>query len=173
MSRLLVIGCGGVASVAIRKCCQNSSVFTELCIASRTKAKCDALKAALEGKTDTRIETAQVDADCPEQVEELIRSYKPDAVLNVALPYQDLAIMDACLKTGVDYIDTANYEAEDTEDPAWRAIYEKRCREKGFTAYFDYSWQWAYRERFEKAGITGLLGSGFDPGVTSVFSAYA
>ena len=111
MSRLLVIGCGGVASVAIRKCCQNSSVFTELCIASRTKAKCDALKAALEGKTDTRIETAQVDADCPEQVEELIRSYKPDAVLNVALPYQDLAIMDACLKTGVDYIDTASYEA--------------------------------------------------------------
>ena len=173
MSRLLVIGCGGVASVAIRKCCQNSGVFTELCIASRTKEKCDALKAALEGKTDTRIETAQVDADHPEEVAALIRAYKPDAVLNVALPYQDLSIMDACLETGVDYIDTANYEAEDTEDPAWRAAYEKRCREKGFTAYFDYSWQWAYRERFEKAGITGLLGSGFDPGVTSVFSAYA
>ena len=173
MSRLLVIGCGGVASVAIRKCCQNSGVFTELCIASRTKEKCDALKAALEGKTDTRIETAQVDADHPEEVAALIRAYKPDAVLNVALPYQDLAIMDACLETGVDYIDMANYEAEDTEDPAWRAAYEKRCKEKGFTAYFDYSWQWAYRERFEKAGITGLLGSGFDPGVTSVFSAYA
>ena len=173
MSRLLVIGCGGVASVAIRKCCQNSGVFTELCIASRTKEKCDALKAALEGKTDTRIETAQVDADHPEEVAALIRAYKPDAVLNVALPYQDLSIMDACLETGVDYIDTANYEAEDTEDPAWRAAYEKRCKEKGFTAYFDYSWQWAYRERFEKAGITGLLGSGFDPGVTSVFSAYA
>lgn len=94
-------------------------------------------------------------------------------MLNLALPYQDLTIMDACLACGVDYIDTANYEAEDTEDPAWRAAYEKRCQEKGFTAYFDYSWQWAYRERFEKAGITGLLGSGFDPGVTGVFSAYA
>ena len=114
-----------------------------------------------------------MDADHPEEVAALIRAYKPDAVLNVALPYQDMSIMDACLETGVDYIDTANYEAEDTEDPAWRAAYEKRCKEKGFTAYFDYSWQWAYRERFEKAGITGLLGSGFDPGVTSVFSAYA
>ncbi len=103
----------------------------------------------------------------------LINREKPDAVLNLALPYQDLTIMDACLACGVDYIDTANYEAEDTEDPKWRAIYEKRCQEQGFTAYFDYSWQWAYRERFERAGITALLGSGFDPGVTSVFSAYA
>ena len=112
MSRLMVIGCGGVASVAVHKCCQNSGVFTELMIASRTKSKCDALKAQLEGKTDTVITTAQVDADKVEELEALIRSYKPDAVLNVALPYQDLTIMEACLRTGVDYIDTANYEAE-------------------------------------------------------------
>ena len=111
MSRLMVIGCGGVASVAVHKCCQNSGVFTELMIASRTKSKCDALKAQLEGKTDTVITTAQVDADKVEELEALIRSYKPDAVLNVALPYQDLTIMEACLRTGVDYIDTANYEA--------------------------------------------------------------
>ena len=154
MSRLMVIGCGGVASVAVHKCCQNSGVFTELMIASRTKSKCDALKAQLEGKTDTVITTAQVDADKVEELEALIRSYKPDAVLNVALPYQDLTIMEACLRTGVDYIDTANYEAENTDDPQWRAIYEKRCKEKGFTAYFDYSWQWAYKKKFEDAGIT-------------------
>ena len=173
MSRLMVIGCGGVASVAVHKCCQNSGVFTELMIASRTKSKCDALKAQLEGKTDTVITTAQVDADKVEELEALIRSYKPDAVLNVALPYQDLTIMEACLRTGVDYIDTANYEAENTDDPQWRAIYEKRCKEKGFTAYFDYSWQWAYRKKFEDAGLTALLGCGFDPGVTQAYCAYA
>ena len=173
MSRLLIIGCGGVASVAIHKCCQADSVFTELMIASRTESKCIAVKQALEGKTRTKITTAQVDADNVDQLCALIRSYRPDAVLNVALPYQDLTIMDACLTCGVDYIDTANYECENTDDPQWRAIYEKRCKEEGFTAYFDYSWQWAYSKRFEEAGITALLGSGFDPGVTSVFSAYA
>ena len=173
MSRLLIIGCGGVASVAIRKCCQNSEVFTDICIASRTKEKCDALKDKLAGTTKTRIETARVDADYVEEVIALIKDYKPDALLNVALPYQDLTIMDACLATGVDYIDTANFEPENTDDQEWRAIYEKRCEELGFTALFDYSWQWDYKERFENAGITALLGSGFDPGVTSVFSAYA
>lgn len=173
MSRLLIIGCGGVASVAIQKCCQNSEVFTDICIASRTKEKCDALKDKLAGTTKTRIETARVDADHVEEVIALIKDYKPDALLNVALPYQDLTIMDACLATGVDYIDTANFEPENTEDQEWRAIYEKRCEELGFTALFDYSWQWDYKERFENAGITALLGSGFDPGVTSVFSAYA
>ena len=170
MSRLLIIGCGGVAGVAIHKCCQNRS---EICIASRTKSKCDALKEKLESKTKTVITTAQVDADNVEELTALIESYKPEAVLNLALPYQDLTIMDACLKTGVDYIDTANYEAEDTEDKEWRAIYEKRCKEEGFSAYFDYSWQWNYRKKFEDAGIMALLGTGFDPGVTSVFSAYA
>ena len=173
MSKLLVIGCGGVAGVAIAKCCQNSDVFTELCIASRTKSKCDAVKEKLQPTTSTVITTAQVDADSKEQLVQLIKAYQPDAVLNVALPYQDLAIMDACLECKVDYIDTANYEPENIDDPAWRAVYDKRCKEEGFSAYFDYSWQWAYKEKFEQAGIMALLGTGFDPGVTSVFSAYA
>ena len=173
MSKLLIIGCGGVASVAIHKCCQNSEVFTDICIASRTVSKCDALKEKLQGTTKTRITTAQIDAEDVAALVALIREYQPDAVLNVALPYQDLAIMNACLEAGVHYIDTANYEAEDTQDPAFREVYEKRCRELGFTAYFDYSWQWNYQEKFQKAGLTALLGSGFDPGVTSVFTAYA
>ncbi len=154
MSRVLIIGCGGVASVAVHKCCQNSEVFTDICIASRTVSKCDKLKSELEGKTKTNISTASLNADNVDDIVKLIESYKPDLVLNLALPYQDLSIMEACLKTKVDYVDTANYEPEDT-------------------AKFEYSWQWAYRERFEQAGITALLGSGFDPGVTSVFSAYA
>lgn len=154
MGKVLVIGCGGVASVAIQKCAQNSEVFDEICIASRTVSKCDALKEKLEGKTTAKITTAQVDADNVPELVELIKKVQPDVVLNLALPYQDLTIMDACLETGVHYVDTANYEPEDT-------------------AKFEYKWQWAYREKYEKAGITALLGSGFDPGVTSVFSAYA
>ena len=154
MGKALIIGCGGVASVAIHKCCQNSEVFEEICIASRTVSKCDALKEKLQGTTKTKITTAQVDADNVEELVALIRKVQPDVVLNLALPYQDLHIMDACLETGVQYVDTANYEPEDT-------------------AKFEYKWQWAYKERYEKAGITALLGSGFDPGVTSVFSAYA
>lgn len=154
MGKVLVIGCGGVASVAIQKCAMNSEVFDEICIASRTVSKCDALKEQLKGKTKAKITTAQVDADKVTDLVELIRKVQPDVVLNLALPYQDLTIMDACLETGVHYVDTANYEPEDT-------------------AKFEYKWQWAYREKYEKAGITALLGSGFDPGVTSVFSAYA
>ena len=154
MGKVLVIGCGGVASVAIQKCAMNSDVFDEICIASRTVSKCDALKEQLKGKTKAKITTAQVDADKVTDLVELIRKVQPDVVLNLALPYQDLTIMDACLETGVHYVDTANYEPEDT-------------------AKFEYKWQWAYREKYEKAGITALLGSGFDPGVTSVFSAYA
>ena len=173
MARIMVIGCGGVAGVAIAKICQNSEVFDELMIASRTVAKCDALKEKLAPTTKTKITTARVDADSKDELVKLINAYKPDAVLNLALPYQDLTIMDACLECKVDYIDTANYEPEDTDDPEWRKIYGKRCKELGFSAYFDYSWQWAYKEKFEKAGITGLLGTGFDPGVTSVFAAYA
>ena len=173
MSRVLVIGCGGVASVAIQKCCQISEVFSDLCVASRTKSKCDRLAAALAPKTATKLTTAQVDADDVQQVIDLIRSFRPDLVMNIALPYQDLTIMDACLACGVHYMDTANYEPEDTNDPKWRAIYEKRCKEAGFSAYFDYSWQWAYREKFEKAGLTALLGCGFDPGVTQAYCAYA
>ena len=173
MSKVLIIGCGGVASVAIHKCCQVPEVFTDICIASRTKSKCDKLAAELAPKTMTRITTAQVDADHVDEVIALIKSYQPDLVMNIALPYQDLTIMDACLACGVNYMDTANYEPENTDDPAWRAVYEKRCKEAGFSAYFDYSWQWAYAKKFEEAGLTALLGSGFDPGVTQAYCAYA
>ena len=173
MSRVLVIGCGGVAQVAIQKCCQVDDVFTDICIASRTVLKCDALKEKLEGKTKTKMTTAKVNADNKDEVVALIKSYQPDLVMNIALPYQDLTIMDACLEAGVNYMDTANYEPEDTDDPSWRAIYEKRCKEKGFSAYFDYSWQWAYKKKFEEAGLTALLGCGFDPGVTQAYCAYA
>ena len=171
--KLLVIGCGGVAAVAIQKCCQNSDMFPELVLASRTVEKCDALVESLKDKTATVLSTAKVDADNVDEVVALIRRVQPYAVLNVALPYQDLTIMEACLSCGVHYIDTANFEAENTEDPAWRKVYDKRVEEEGFSALFDYSWQWAYAEKFEKAGLTALLGTGFDPGVTSVFVAYA
>lgn len=173
MSRVLVIGCGGVAQVAIQKCCQADDVFTELMIASRTKSKCDALAEKLKGKTKTVITTAKVDADNVEELVALIKNYKPELVMNIALPYQDLTIMDACLECGVNYMDTANYEPEDIEEPEWKARYEKRCKEKGFSAYFDYSYQWEYKEKFEKAGLVALLGSGFDPGVTQAYCAYA
>ena len=173
MSRIVVIGCGGVASVAIAKCCQNSTVFTDVCIASRTKSKCDALKAKLEGTTSTKITTAQIDAMDVEALTTLLKDYTPDVVLNLALPYQNVAIMDACYNAGVHYIDTATFEPEDINDPNWRPIYEKRCKDLGFSAYFDYTWQWAYKEKYKEAGLTALLGCGFDPGVTNVFSAYA
>ncbi len=153
MGKAMIIGAGGVAGVVVHKCCQNPEVFEHIMIASRTKSKCDALKAKLGGGK-TRIETAQVDADNVDEVVDLINAFKPDIVMNLALPYQDLSIMDACLATGTHYLDTANYEPIDT-------------------AKFEYSWQWAYRDRFEKAGITAILGSGFDPGVTGVFCAYA
>lgn len=154
MGKALIIGAGGVAGVVIHKCCQNDEVFTEICIASRTKSKCDKFKEELEGKTATKITTAQVDANDVDQLTSLIQQEQPDIVINVALPYQDLTIMDACLATKTDYLDTANYEPEDT-------------------AKFEYKWQWDYRERFEQAGITAILGCGFDPGVTGVFCAYA
>lgn len=153
MGKALIIGCGGVAQVAIHKCCQNSEVFEEICIASRTKSRCDALKAKLDGGK-TKITTARVDANNVDELIALIEEVNPDIVMNLALPYQDLTIMDACLATKTNYLDTANYEAEDI-------------------AKFEYKWQWEYRQCFEEAGITALLGSGFDPGVTSVFSAYA
>lgn len=153
MAKVIIIGAGGVSNVVVHKCCQNSDVFTEILLASRTKSKCDAIAASVP-ETKTKITTAQVDADKTEEVIELINSFKPELVINVALPYQDLTIMDACLATGVHYLDTANYEPPETPK-------------------FEYKWQWAYKERFEKAGLTALLGSGFDPGVTGVFCAYA
>ena len=173
MARVMLIGAGGVAGVAAAKMAQNPGTFGELLIASRTKARCDAIKADIERRVadnwlgrakaqlptsssqlPTRITTAQIDAMDVAATTALIREYKPDLVMNIALPYQDLAIMDACLAAGVSYLDTANYEPPEE-------------------AHFEYSWQWAYREKFEKAGLTAILGCGFDPGVTQVFSAYA
>ena len=150
MSKVLIIGAGGVGGVVTHKCAQVPEVFKEICLASRTKSKCDAIAAQL----DRKIETASLDADNASETVTLINSCKPDLVINVALPYQDLAIMDACLETGVDYVDTANYEPPDV-------------------AKFEYKWQWEYQDRFKEKGIMALLGSGFDPGVTNVFTAYA
>lgn len=153
MGKALIIGAGGVAGVVVHKCCQNPEVFEEIMIASRTKSKCDALKEKLEGG-QTTIHTAQVDADSVPELVGLINDFQPEMVINVALPYQDLTIMDACLETGVHYLDTANYEPPEVPK-------------------FEYKWQWAYKEKFEKAGLTAILGCGFDPGVTGIFSAYA
>lgn len=153
MGKALIIGAGGVAGVVVHKCCQNPDVFSDICIASRTVSKCDALKDKLAG-SKTNISTAALNADDTQQVIDLIRAYGPDIVINVALPYQDLTIMDACLETKVHYLDTANYEPPDIPK-------------------FEYKWQWAYRDKFRDAGITAILGSGFDPGVTGVFSAFA
>jgi len=151
MGKVLIIGAGGVGTVVAHKMAGLPDVFSEIMLASRTKSKCDVIAARIGGN---RIQTAQVDADHVPQLVELIRSFKPDLVVNVALPYQDLTIMDACLETGVSYLDTANYEPKDE-------------------AKFEYSWQWAYHERFKAAGLTAILGCGFDPGVTSIFTAWA
>ena len=157
MGRVLIIGAGGVASVAAHKVAQNSDVFTDIMIASRTESKCKALAKAIEDKglvPRGSIKTAHVDADNVPELVALFNSYKPDLVMNLALPYQDLTIMEACLQSGVSYLDTANYEPKDE-------------------AHFEYSWQWAFKERFEQAGLTAILGCGFDPGVTSIYTAYA
>ncbi|MCH5248192.1 MAG: saccharopine dehydrogenase family protein [Muribaculaceae bacterium] len=151
MSKVIIIGAGGVGTVVAYKCASNSNVFTEIVLASRTKSKCDDIVKKIGAKN---MKTARVDADNVKELVELFRREKPDLVINVALPYQDLTIMDACLECGVNYLDTANYEPKDV-------------------AHFEYSWQWAYREKFEKAGLTAILGCGFDPGVSGVFTAYA
>lgn len=149
MSKVLIIGAGGVGGVVTHKCAQLPEVFSEIVLASRNEDKCKAIAAQLSRP----IRTAKVDADNVPELTALLNQEKPDLVINVALPYQDLTIMDACLAAGVDYLDTANYEPLDT-------------------AKFEYKWQWAYREKFEKAGLMALLGSGFDPGATNVFTAY-
>ncbi len=151
MSRVLIIGAGGVGTVVVHKVAQNADIFTDIMLASRTKSKCDAIAQAIGGN---KIKTAQVDADNVDDLVKLFNSFKPELVINVALPYQDLTIMDACLIAGVNYLDTANYEPKDE-------------------AKYEYSWQWAYQEKFKEAGLTAILGCGFDPGVTSVFTAYA
>jgi len=152
--KILIIGAGGVATVAIHKCAQIPEVFKEILVASRTLSKCEAIKKDIKRRYSRDIQIAQVDADNVSELTTLINTFQPDVVLNLALPYQDLHIMDACLETGVHYIDTANYEPLDE-------------------AHFEYSWQWAYQERFQQKGTMAVLGSGFDPGVTNVFTAYA
>lgn len=154
MSRVLIIGAGGVGSVVVHKCAMNNDVFTDIILASRTQSKCDKIAAEVQEMHGVTIRTARVDADNVAETAALIRQYEPKLVINVALPYQDLPIMDACLETKTHYMDTANYEPKDV-------------------AKFEYSWQWAYKERFEQAGIMALLGCGFDPGATQVFTAYA
>lgn len=150
MSRVLIIGAGGVGRVVAHKCAQLPDVFSDICLASRTQSKCDQIASEL----NCPIQTAALNADEVGQTVNLIKRFRPDLVINVALPYQDLSIMDACLEADVDYLDTANYEPPDE-------------------ARFEYKWQWAYQEKFKKAGRMALLGSGFDPGVTNVFCAYA
>ena len=151
MGKGLIIGAGGVGTVVAHKIAQNPDVFTEIVLASRTQSKCDAIADAIGGN---HIVTDRVDADKVEDLVALFKKHKPDIVVNVALPYQDLTIMDACLHCGVNYLDTANYEPLDE-------------------AKYEYKWQWAYRERFEQAGLTAILGCGFDPGVSGVYTAYA
>ena len=151
MAKVVIIGAGGVGTVVAHKCAQHPEVFTEVVIASRTRSKCEAIVEAI-GKPNFSADV--VDADSVPQLVELFHRHKPELVINVALPYQDLTIMDACLLCGVNYLDTANYEPKDE-------------------AHFEYSWQWAYKQRFEEAGLTAILGCGFDPGVSGVFTAYA
>ncbi|WOK36646.1 saccharopine dehydrogenase family protein [Sphingomonas sp. C3-2] len=153
MSKVLVIGAGGVGSVAVHKMAMNSDIFSHITLASRRKFKCDAIADSVKARTGVTIDTAEVDADDIDATAALIAKVQPALVVNLALPYQDLTIMEACLKTGVNYLDTANYEPRDE-------------------AKFEYSWQWAYHERFKEAGLMALLGSGFDPGVTSVFASH-
>ena len=154
MGKVLIIGAGGVGTVVVHKVAQNPDVFTEIMLASRTKSKCDVIASDVQKRYGVQVKTAQVDADNVPELVALLNDYKPELLINVALPYQDLTIMDACLETGVNYMDTANYEPKDE-------------------AHFEYSWQWAYKEKFEKAGLTAILGCGFDPGVTSIYTAYA
>ncbi|MCP5399159.1 MAG: saccharopine dehydrogenase family protein [Sphingomonas sp.] len=153
MSKVLVIGAGGVGSVAVHKMAMNSNIFSDITLASRTLSKCDAIAQSVKERTGVSITTAQIDADDVAATTALIKQVGPELVVNLALPYQDLAIMDACLAAGVHYMDTANYEPRDE-------------------AHFEYSWQWAYQDKFKQAGLMALLGSGFDPGVTSVFATY-
>ena len=153
MSKILIIGAGGVGAVVAHKCATVPE-FSEIMLASRTKSKCDKIAAQVKSLTGKQLLTAGVDADNVPELVGLIRLFRPAMVINVALPYQDLHIMDACLETGVHYLDTANYEPTDV-------------------AKFEYRWQWAYKERFEKLGLMALLGCGFDPGVSGIFTAYA
>ena len=154
MARIVIVGAGGVGNVVAQKCAQDGATFGEIWLASRSLGKCDAIAADIKKASGVEIKTARIDADnCGETVE-FLKRVQPEILLNIALPYQDLTLMDACLEAGVHYLDTANYEPPETP-------------------HFEYKWQWAYQDRFREAGLTAILGSGFDPGVTNVFCAYA
>jgi saccharopine dehydrogenase (NAD+, L-lysine-forming) len=151
MSKIMIIGAGGVGNVVAKKCARETGIFNEILLASRTKSKCDKIASEIK---EQQIKTAQIDADQVPDLVALMNEFQPDMVINVALPYQDLTIMEACLQTGTHYLDTANYEPKDV-------------------AKFEYKWQWAYKEKFEKEGLMAILGCGFDPGVTGIYTAYA
>jgi len=153
MAKVMIIGAGGVGGVVTHKCAQLPEVFTDIILASRTEAKCQAIAEQVKEKTGVTVRTAQVDADNVPELTALLKEEQPFMVINVALPYQDLHIMDACLEANVHYLDTANYEPPEE-------------------AKFEYKWQWAYQEKFREKGLMALLGSGFDPGVTNVFTAH-
>ena len=150
MAKVLIIGAGGVSQVVTFKCAQYPEVFSDIMLASRTKSKCDKIAAIIEEKLGRKIQTAQIDAEDVPALVQLIKSFQPKLVINVALPYQDLCIMDACLEAGVNYMDTANYEPKDV-------------------AKFEYSWQWAYQDKFKEKGLTAILGCGFDPGQSQIY----
>ncbi len=154
MSKILIIGAGGVGQVVVHKCAQHQDVFTEILLASRTKSKCDAIAEGVKKQYNVTVQTAAIDAEDVPALTALMNDFRPVMVINVALPYQDLTIMDACLNAGVHYMDTANYEPKEE-------------------AKFEYSWQWAYHDRFQKAGLMAVLGCGFDPGQTNIYTAYA
>ncbi|MEM9393304.1 MAG: saccharopine dehydrogenase family protein [Pseudomonadota bacterium] len=153
MGNVLVIGAGGVAWASVHKMAMNTDIFSKITIASRTKSKCDAIAASVKNRTGVEIATASLDAMDVDATVALIKDTGAEVLVNLALPYQDLKLMDACLTAGVHYLDTANYEPEDE-------------------AKFEYHWQWSYQDRFADAGLTAVLGSGFDPGVTSVFATW-
>jgi saccharopine dehydrogenase (NAD+, L-lysine-forming) len=150
LDSVLIIGAGAAGSVTAQKCAMNRDVFKTVHLASRRLESCEKVAA----RCVTPVGISQVDADNVDETAALIAKVKPDLVINMALPYQDLPIMDACLKTGVHYMDTANYEPRDV-------------------AKFEYSWQWKYQERYADQGIMAVLGCGFDPGVSNIFCAYA
>ena len=154
MAKIIIIGAGGVGNVVSHKCAKLAEIFTDIVLASRTLSKCEAIAKDVLSKTGVTIRTAAIDADDVAATTKFLKSESPQLLINVALPYQDLSLMDACLSAGVNYLDTANYEPPEE-------------------AKFEYKWQWAYQDRFKDAGLTALLGSGFDPGVTNVFCAYA
>ncbi|MEJ6009964.1 saccharopine dehydrogenase family protein [Novosphingobium aquae] len=153
MSKVLVIGAGGVSSVCVHKMAFNPGIFSEIHLASRTKAKCDAIAESVKARCGVDVATYAIDAEDVPALTALIEQIGPKLVVNLALPYQDLTIMEACLNAGVDYLDTANYEPKDV-------------------AKFEYKWQWDLHDRFKERGLMALLGSGFDPGVTSVFAMW-